>query len=158
MLLRSALVTIFALPALISGDQIPVVDGVLGGVPSADARNSSFKTLTGTGSGDPSVCTPGKLRGVVENSCICGGDLFFYDASSVIFTVLAEDTPGVYQASGYGDLAPDKSIWFVLWLGSTLCFISQCSINRFWFFAARKNPDKAPLITWFNGGVSDTVR
>jgi hypothetical protein len=30
--------------------------------------------------------------------------------------------------------------------------------NRFWFFAARKNPDKAPLITWFNGGVSNTVR
>jgi hypothetical protein len=29
--------------------------------------------------------------------------------------------------------------------------------NRFWFFAARKNPDSAPLITWFNGGVSDTV-
>jgi hypothetical protein len=71
MLLRSALVTIFALPALISGNQIPVVEGVLGGVPSADARNSSFKT----GSGDSSACTPGKLRGVVENSCICGGDL-----------------------------------------------------------------------------------
>ena len=34
----------------------------------------------------------------------------------------------------------------------------KCSIDRFWFFAARRNPDKAPLITWFNGGVSDTVR
>jgi carboxypeptidase C (cathepsin A) len=25
---------------------------------------------------------------------------------------------------------------------------------RFWFFAARKNPDTAPLVLWFNGGVS----
>jgi hypothetical protein len=31
------------------------------------------------------------------------------------------------------------------------------SPNRFWFFAARNNPDKAPLIAWFNGGVSDTI-
>jgi carboxypeptidase C (cathepsin A) len=29
--------------------------------------------------------------------------------------------------------------------------------NRFWFFAARNNPEKAPLVTWFNGGVRDTV-
>jgi Serine carboxypeptidase len=27
-------------------------------------------------------------------------------------------------------------------------------VDRFWFFAARNNPDTAPLITWFNGGVS----
>jgi hypothetical protein len=74
MFFLSALVAIFALPALISGSQIPVVDGVIGAVPSGDARNSSLKTLTGTGSGD---CTPGKLRGVVENSCICGGVLLF---------------------------------------------------------------------------------
>ena len=45
-----------------------------------------------------------------------------------------ETTPGVYQASGYGDLTSNESIWF-------------------WFFAARNNPDTAPLITWFNGGV-----
>jgi len=52
---------------------------------------------------------------VVENSGVC------------------ETTPYVYQASGYGDLAVNKSIWF-------------------WFFAARKNPEIAPLVTWFNGG------
>lgn len=28
---------------------------------------------------------------------------------------------------------------------------------RFWFFAARKNPDTAPLVLWFNGGVSDCL-
>ena len=77
MFLRSALVAIFALPALIRGGQFPEVNGVIGGVPSGDAaHNSSYKTLTGSGSGDP-ACTPGKLRGVVENSCICGGVLSF---------------------------------------------------------------------------------
>jgi len=77
MFLRSALVTIFTLPSLINGGQVPTVDGVLGGVSSADAHNSSYKTLTKSGPGDPSACTPGKLRGVVENSCICGGVLLF---------------------------------------------------------------------------------
>ena len=37
--------------------------------------------------------TPGKLRGVVENSGVC------------------ETTPGVYQASGYGDITSDGSVW-----------------------------------------------
>jgi len=78
MLLLSALVTTFALPALISGSQIPTVDGVIGGVPSGDVRNTSSKTRRGSGSGDPSACTPGKLRGVVENSCICGGAILFF--------------------------------------------------------------------------------
>ncbi|KAI0271165.1 serine carboxypeptidase [Russula aff. rugulosa BPL654] len=112
MLFYSALVTILALPALISGDQIPAVDGVIGGVPSG-AHNS--KNLARAVSRDASTQpTPGKLR-VVENSGVC------------------ETTPGVYQASGYGDISANKSIWF-------------------WFFAARNNPDTAPLITWFNGG------
>ena len=81
---------------------------------------------------------------------------FPYDPSLVVLIVWAETTPGVYQASGYGDLAANKSIWFVLHLG---CFsISFINVtDRFWFFAARNNPDTAPLITWFNGGVSDTV-
>ena len=42
-----------------------------------------------------SAPTPGKLRGVVENSGVC------------------ETTSGVYQASGYGDIAPDGSLWCV---------------------------------------------
>jgi len=37
--------------------------------------------------------------------------------------------------------------------GSLFNFYER-SIDRFWFFAARKNPETAPLITWFNGGVS----
>ncbi|KAI0762022.1 serine carboxypeptidase [Trametes elegans] len=57
--------------------------------------------------------TPGKLR-FVENSGEC-------------------EAPGVYQASGYGDLAANESIWF-------------------WFFEARNNADTAPLTVWLNGG------
>ncbi|TFK75531.1 serine carboxypeptidase [Pluteus cervinus] len=60
------------------------------------------------------VNAAGKLR-VTENSGIC------------------ETTPGVYQASGYGDITSSKSIWF-------------------WYFEARKNPASAPLALWFNGG------
>lgn len=42
--------------------------------------------------GIPTTPTPGKLR-VVENSGIC------------------ETTPGVYQASGYGDISANHSTW-----------------------------------------------
>ncbi|KAI0270406.1 serine carboxypeptidase [Gloeopeniophorella convolvens] len=59
--------------------------------------------------------TSGKLRGVIENSGIC------------------ETTPDVYQASGYGDIANNQSIWF-------------------WFFEARQSADEAPLVVWINGG------
>ncbi|KAJ7758308.1 Alpha/Beta hydrolase protein [Mycena metata] len=58
--------------------------------------------------------TPGKLR-VTENSGYC------------------ETTKDVYQASGYGDIAKNKSIWF-------------------WYFDARTNASTAPLTLWFNGG------
>jgi hypothetical protein len=71
MLLCSTLVGIFALPALINGGQIPVVDGVIGGVPSPGAH--TFKNLAGAVSGNASTPpTPGKLR-VVEKSGVCGG-------------------------------------------------------------------------------------
>jgi hypothetical protein len=70
MLFRSALVAILALPALINGNQIPTLDGVIGGVPSPGAHN--FKNLAGAVSGNASTPpTPGKLR-VVENSGVCG--------------------------------------------------------------------------------------
>ncbi|KAJ7034784.1 Alpha/Beta hydrolase protein, partial [Mycena alexandri] len=44
-----------------------------------------------------------------------------------------ETTPGVLQVSGYGDIAANQSIFF-------------------WYFAARNNPETAPLSLWFNGG------
>lgn len=43
-------------------------------------------------------------------------------ASTFIFTP-SEESPSVYQASGYGDLSASKSIWFVLHLECSLCFI-----------------------------------
>ncbi len=77
MLLHSVLVTIFALPALVSGNQFPIVNGVIGGVPSPDSE-----ALKGAVSNDvlaPGPPIPGKLR-VVENSGICGRVLFIYNA------------------------------------------------------------------------------
>ena len=63
MLLRAALFAMFALPALISGGQIPVVNGTIG--------VRGVKALPETAS----TPTPGKLR-VVENSGVCGGVIF----------------------------------------------------------------------------------
>ncbi|KAH9480109.1 Carboxypeptidase S1 [Psilocybe cubensis] len=93
------------------GGQVPVVGGVIGGVPSPIRTTKEFIASPQT---IRNVTTPGKLR-VVENSGVC------------------ETTPGIYQASGYGDLTSTESIWF-------------------WFFASRKNPENAPLALWFNGG------
>ena len=61
------------------GGQIPVINGVLGGVPSSTPSVEDIVQIAAT------TRTPGKLR-VTENSGIC------------------ETTEGVYQASGYGDL------------------------------------------------------
>ena len=68
--------------------QIPVVDGIVGGVPSLEpvVQQNAEATVTSA------ATTPGKLR-VTENSGVC------------------ETTPGVYQASGYGDLTSSESIW-----------------------------------------------
>ncbi|EIM82394.1 serine carboxypeptidase [Stereum hirsutum FP-91666 SS1] len=96
----------------VSAGQVPVVDGVIGGVRTSDSTTKNLETLASDVRA--STPTPGALR-VTENSGIC------------------ETTEGVYQASGYGDLSEDESVWF-------------------WFFEARNNPDTAPLITWFNGG------
>ena len=67
--------------------QIPVVDGVIGGVPSSFDTSVHVDTTLSS-----AATTPGKLR-VVENSGVC------------------ETTPGVFQASGYGDLTSSESIW-----------------------------------------------
>ncbi|TFK22928.1 serine carboxypeptidase [Coprinopsis marcescibilis] len=91
------------------GGEVPIVDGVFGDVPK------DVPQVSGIPEPDTStVFAPGELR-VVENSGVC------------------ETTPNVYQASGYGDIATNQSIWF-------------------WFFESRKNSDTAPLTLWFNGG------
>lgn len=74
---------------LANARQIPVVDGVIGGV------RTESRPFNVDAAAIPAATTPGKLR-VVENSGIC------------------ETTPGVYQASGYGDLTSSESLWYVL--------------------------------------------
>ncbi|KAF8636217.1 hypothetical protein AX17_003703 [Amanita inopinata Kibby_2008] len=91
----------------VSARQIPVINGIIGGVSNTTKTTKAAKVKATT-------AATGGLR-VVENSGIC------------------ETTPGVYQASGYADLTSSNSIWF-------------------WYFAARNNPDTAPLALWFNGG------
>lgn len=77
MLLRSTLVAIIALPALISGGHIPAVLGTTRGVPRGRYARS-VENLAEAASGDASTPrTPGKLR-VVENSGVCGGVILFH--------------------------------------------------------------------------------
>ncbi|KAH9853076.1 alpha/beta-hydrolase [Lenzites betulinus] len=105
-----------AAAAQVLAGQVPVYNGVIGGIADTATRaqlNGALLAATDANSTAPST-TPGKLR-VVENSGVC------------------ETTPGVYQASGYGDLTENQSLWF-------------------WFFAARNGSDSAPLTIWLNGG------
>lgn len=77
---------------------------------------------------------PGQLR-AVENSGVC------------------ETTPGVYQASGYGDLNADDSMWYVLLLSNSIAVAHLLPTARFWYFDARKDPETAPLTIYVGGGV-----
>ncbi|KAF9045221.1 alpha/beta-hydrolase [Panaeolus papilionaceus] len=89
MLLSSLLVCAALTISSAFAGQVPIVDGVLGGVPTGASvsRETTRKPIT------IAATTPGALR-VTENSGVC------------------ETTSGVYQASGYGDLTSTKSIWF----------------------------------------------
>lgn len=84
-----ALLGALALCSSTSARQIPVVDGVVGGVPHGVLQTFDEEVVL------PQATTPGKLR-IKENSGVC------------------ETTPGVYQASGYGDLTSSESIWYVV--------------------------------------------
>lgn len=113
----------------VSAGQIPVISGTIGGVSTSPHLQKVDAAVV------PAATTPGKLR-IVENSGVC------------------ETTPGVYQASGYGDLTSTESMWYVLSQASSSHSVLASSLaHRFWFFAARSNPDTAPLAIWLNGGV-----
>lgn len=95
----------------------------------------------------PGRCALSKTREFVVSfflPFLCYSNLFFI-----------ETTPGVFQASGYGDLTATESLWCNCFYVSKFhaCFSSK-PFSRFWFFASRTNPDSAPLTLWFNGGVS----
>ncbi|KAF7974316.1 hypothetical protein HWV62_12482 [Athelia sp. TMB] len=108
--LAAAFLAILPASEVLAG-QIPVVDGVIGGRRAATAAKITAKVQD---LHTDATIVPGALR-VTENSGVC------------------ETTPGVYQASGYGDLTSSESIFF-------------------WFFEARENAATAPLTLWFNGG------
>lgn len=85
--LAAAFLAVLPASEVLAG-QIPVVDGVIGGRRAATAAATTAKVQQLHS--DASI-VPGALR-VTENSGIC------------------ETTPGVYQASGYGDLTSNESI------------------------------------------------
>ena len=83
---------LLAVPRVLAG-QVPVHNGLIGTAPNASTRAASkASVLAASGNGTSVQTTPGKLR-VIENSGVC------------------ETTPGVYQASGYGDLSANESLW-----------------------------------------------
>ena len=91
MLITSLALLLVSLPITpILAGQIPQVNGAFGGVRNPPSAKFRVDQVDATVS--PAATTPGKLR-IVENSGVC------------------ETTPGVYQASGYGDLTSSQSIW-----------------------------------------------
>jgi carboxypeptidase C (cathepsin A) len=74
------------LTSLAFAQQIPVIDGIIGGVPKVK-NNVHLNTLSSA------ATTPGKLR-YVQNSGFC------------------ETTPGVNQVSGYADVTANRSLFF----------------------------------------------
>ena len=112
---------------------------------------SRVKTLRGAADGNAPARNLGKLH-VVENSGIYVSAVCL--RATAVFKILAETKTHVYQVSRYGDLSANESIWFVSRFEVLFSIFNDHPIDRFWFFAARKNPETAPLITWFNGGVS----
>ena len=103
---------------LVSAGEIPVVDGVIGGVPHSSEGGPLRHAAVRNGTvgrverpPDPGVVrSPGQLR-IVENSGICGQSSIIYYSSIYLIILSAETTPGVYHASGYGDISANKSIW-----------------------------------------------
>ena len=121
------------LSTLVLGGKLPVRDGVVSGVQANPNIHEKVPEIAI----DDVVFNPGHLR-YVEDSGVCGNQ-FFLNINIPHSHQEAETTPGVYTASGYADLTSTKHMWF-------------------WFFAARNNPDEAPLTIWLNGGVSFSTR
>lgn len=83
-----------AAAAQVLAGQVPVYNGVIGGQADPSTRALLHGAVLAATDGNTTAVntTPGKLR-IVENSGVC------------------ETTPGVSQASGYGDLTANQSLW-----------------------------------------------
>jgi hypothetical protein len=79
MLIRSALVLAFALPALIVGGKNSPINAIKGGVGSPDAGTVK-KPRGSVNDAISSTPTPGNLR-VVENSGVCGRSILITGVS-----------------------------------------------------------------------------
>ena len=128
MKLQLGLVSLISLPLWrgVFGGQISVIDGVVGGVPVPSKIRVQHELLKSV------VTTPGKLR-VVENSGVCG---WFAPSLFVPFYIFfLETTPGVFQASGYGDLTASKSLWYDCFTLLTIpvAYRSPCCPSGFGF-------------------------
>lgn len=102
----------------IKAGQVPVVDGILGGSGHGGAGSVASRILLASDSTSANIQrVPGQLRGVVENSGVCGEYHLLTPHVSCSLADLdllySETTSGVYQASGYGDIGQDGSIWYV---------------------------------------------
>lgn len=139
------------LPALIplaNAGQIPVVDGVIGGVPATFNLTEKADSVLA-----PAATTPGQLR-IVENHGVCG---------KLIHSTLNCREMMIFSSSPRNDPGSVSSFWLrrldIYQEYMVRCFLVVLSFKtnhngpRFWYFAARNNPDTAPLALWFNGGV-----
>ena len=133
MLLSSLTVLIAALPLTVFGGEFPSYDGVIGAVPPDVPVIQDFSQEVLESPAENVVTQAGSLR-YVENSGVCGESPSESTASLYAHPRI-ETTADVYSASGYADLTSTQHMWF-------------------WFFAARNNPDTAPLTIRLNGGVS----
>lgn len=96
-------------PLGVSSSQIPVVNGILGGVHPRPLG----------------IPVPGTLR-YVQNSGFCGTFVFFFSLSWICWTRGTETTRGVFQASGYADLSMTESMWYIeieIWQPVSVCLI-----------------------------------
>jgi len=149
MFVLSVLAFVFVLPTVVTG-RIPLVDGVFGGVPHLEL--GKVTTLKGAVDANAPARTPGKLR-VVENSGVCGKYSFSTRDHGRVHNSSRNYTTCLSSLRIWGYRCEPEHLVCVALRGSVSDF-NRHSIDRFWFFAARKNPETAPLITWFNGGVS----
>lgn len=97
-----ASVPISTVLALKSAGQVPIRNGVIGGVGN---KTTTVKAETL----QSFATTPGKLR-VTENSGICGELRHLLSRVNTDSPDYSETTKNVYQASGYGDLTSKESI------------------------------------------------
>ncbi|GAA98536.1 uncharacterized protein L969DRAFT_95229 [Mixia osmundae IAM 14324] len=132
LLLSSAALTalLHVATALVASDntykrgQIPVVEGVIGGVPSSNEAATQDRYLSyASTAATPNYTVFSNYTGAYQGLKI----------RYIVNSGQCERTPGVKAVSGYLDIATNQSLFF-------------------WYFASRQAPASAPTVAWFNGG------